>query len=46
MVHLLKENNKDASVKGLARMLGGVEIKKKTIANAAELLAEATRKQA
>ena len=37
---------KDARVKELARMLGGVEITQKTIAHAAELLAEATRKQA
>ena len=42
-VHAL---SKDERVEELARMLGGVEITRKTLEHAAEMLAEAGRKRA
>jgi DNA repair protein RecN (Recombination protein N) len=42
----LSELSRDERIEEIARMLGGVEITKKTIAHAAEMLAEADRKRA
>jgi DNA repair protein RecN (Recombination protein N) len=42
----VSELTRDERIEEIARMLGGVEITKKTIAHAAEMLAEADRKRA
>jgi len=42
-LHIL---NKDERIEELARMLGGVEITRKTLAHAAEMLADAPKKRA